>query len=163
MYTFLCFFNPEDFGFLEFQWRERTLGAGLRSSSLLSACRFSRVLRLNRFIWAVTLISFLHLENFWRLIASSAFDVVTWQTILTLRRSLLSARRSCRTGDAASCGHSSPGNLRKSGPFFHLSFSSLTLIPRETSFATLCSPAMCCHWEGSELFWISLTLADIYF
>ena len=62
-------------------------------------------------MWAVTLISLLQLEIFFWLITSSAFELVTSQTIFTFRRSALSSRRSSPV-DADSCGHSSSGSLR---------------------------------------------------
>lgn len=131
----------------------------LCSSFVFSAYLFARAFRLNLFMRAVTLISFLQLDNFVRLIASSAFDIVTWQTILVSRRLQLSSCRSS-TGAVVCCGQSYSGNLRNSGPCFYLSFNSCAVAPRERSSATFCPPATCFHWEGLELFGISPTRAD---
>ena len=57
-------------------------------------------------------------------------------------------------------GHCSSGSFRNSGPFIHLPISCITCNPRHTWSATFSSPGMCFHWLGSELFWISPTLAE---
>ena len=57
-------------------------------------------------------------------------------------------------------GHCSSGSFRNSGPFIHLPISCITCNPRDTWSATFSSPGMCFHWLGSELFWISPTLAE---
>ena len=52
-------------------------------------------------------------------------------------------------------GHCSFGQRKNSGPVCHLSDNFETAMPRETLFATFCSPAICFHWAGSLLLWIS--------
>ena len=57
-------------------------------------------------------------------------------------------------------GHCSCGRCGNSGPFILLPLSSVTLISRDRSSATLSSPSMCLHWLGSVSLWISPILDD---
>jgi hypothetical protein len=92
---------------------------------------------------AVTLINFFHVEYTLQSITLS-FAVVT-AADATVCFFLTSFSTSLTSGLKSSCGHSSVGLRRKSGHSFHLPDNSPTVIPRETSSATLFSLGICLH------------------
>ena len=100
--------------------------------------------------------SFLQLEKRSRSIASAATFFTSFTTA-TCRRSIF---LSALDGVVTWMGHSSSGRRRNSGPFTHLLFNSLTVIPLDRSSATLTSLGICFHWLGSELLCISPILDD---